>query len=251
MMGDATNGDLRFDLSDSRRQMTSAPLEAWLADVQALVDKGEFAQTRTLLLEVTKAYPASAAAWKALGVAENKLGNHAAAEGCLLRSVGIDESDSDAWSSLGGVYVTLERYEDALRAFEKGLATGPEDTYSLLNYLTMAAMVGESEVSLDRHSAALAEGQRICETQIERAANIPWCDYDLAQILFLEDSGGDFMGAIREGLSRSNEWQAASARRTYELLTKSRRFRESANAVLAEFARDERARRSGSPSSAL
>jgi tetratricopeptide (TPR) repeat protein len=222
--------------------MNPPQLDAWLMDARTLVVHGEFEKAKSILLEATQTYPACAEAWKQLGVAENKLGNHRAAERDLRQSLQIDESDADAWSSLGGVHVALARYEDALKSFEKGLTIGSPTTYALLNYLTMAAIAGDYESSLRRYASVLSEGQRECEAQIDRGANIPWCYYDLAQILFFEERG-DFRDLIREALRRSNEWQAASARRTYELLAKSRRFLNSANEMLAEFARQEGVRR--------
>jgi tetratricopeptide (TPR) repeat protein len=225
--------------------MKHSQLDAWLTDAKALIAGGEFEKARPILLQATRNYPECAEAWKALGVSENKLGNPQAAERYLVQSLNLNASDADAWSSLGGVHVALARYEDALKSFERGLTSGSPTTYALLNYLTMVAIVGDYESSARRYALALSEGRRDCEAQIERGANIPWCYYDLAQILFFQNS--DFRDPLRLALKNSKEWQAATARRTYELLAKSRRFLDTANEVLAEFSREEESRRRHSP----
>lgn len=224
--------------------MTHSRFDDWMTDARALIAKGDFRAATEILRQATTADPSHAEAWKALGVAENKLGNHQDAERHLAESLRLDASDADAWSSLGGVYVALGRYDTALTSFERGLAAGSVDSYSLLNCLTMAAITGDYDASLQRHASALRQARADCEAQIAQADNVPWCYYDVAQIEFFERAG-DVGGYIREALGRSNEWQAASARRTYELLAKSGRFAHSAGDVLAEFTRQEGTHGSG------
>jgi tetratricopeptide (TPR) repeat protein len=217
--------------------MTDAQIEQCVTQAETLIVNGAFDEARSILLDSTKRFPAHAGAWKALGIVENKLGSWTVAEACLNRSVQLDATDLDAWSSLGGVYVSLGRYEDALRAFKRGLSDRGPHTYALLNYLTMAALVGDYDSALREQASSLDEGRRACEAQVAHHENEPWSYYDLAQILFFEGRGPDFRVPLREGIRRSNSWQAVSARRTYELLTKSTRFTGAAREVLDEFDR--------------
>jgi tetratricopeptide (TPR) repeat protein len=226
--------------------MNDPQLDRLLTQAHALIGNGAFDQARPILLDATRRFPQSAEAWKALGIAENKLGNQDLAEEHLARSVQLDDGDLDAWSSLGGVYVALGRYDDALRAFERGLSDHRPHTYALLNYLTMAALVGDYEAAVREQAAMLEEGRRACEAQIARGENEPWSYYDLAQILFFEKQGAtgaaitpdaDFRAPLREGIRRSSAWQATSARRTYELLARNPRFAAAAREVHEEFDR--------------
>ena len=215
--------------------MQETSLKTSLTEAHAQMTEGKFGEARTKLLRATKAYPESAEAWKILGISENKLGNHESAERYLRKSLRIDDTDADAWSSLGGVYVSMMRYEDALKCYERNVSDGSADTYALLNYLTMRGVVGDDEPSLDSSQPGLSAGKRLCEAQIEEGVNIPWCYFDLAQILFFEGRRTDFKSCVRDALRRSTEWQVASARRTYELLAKSGRLSGFANEALSEF----------------
>lgn len=217
--------------------MTPEPSETGLAEATAWMQQGRFETARPLLQALVQSHPDQAAAWKALGVTQNKLGDAEAAQRSLRESLRLDPTDADAWSSLGGVYVTLGRHSDALHAFERGLASDPADTYALLNTLTMAALVGDFDVTRRRHAGALAEGTRRCDAQIAAGANLPWCWYDLAQIRFLQGAGDAFRAALGRAIGSSSEWQVASARKTYELLAGSAVLGAAASAALAEFAR--------------
>ena len=220
--------------------MTPELLTDRLAEIAAWMQEGQFEVARSALQVLTQVYPDSAAAWKAQGVSENKLGCPKTAENCLRESLRLDESDSDAWSSLGGVYVALGRYTDALEAFERGLAHDPTDTYALLNILSMAALVADLDAARRHHARALHEGQRRCEAQTATRTNLPWCWYDLAQIHFLGSKDAEFRGTLGQAISASSKWQVVSARKIYELLAGSATLNAEAAAALTEFARLER-----------
>ena len=179
---------------------------------------------------------AAAAAWKARGVAENKLGLPQDAWLSLSESLRLDASDADAWSSLGGVHVALGQYGEALAAFEEGLGRDPACTYSLLNTLTMAALAGDFEAARRRHADQIEAGLRRCEVQADAGENTPWCWYDLAQIHFLLGSTTGFLQALGQAIQASSEWQVGSARRTYELLADSVPLGAAAKQALADFA---------------
>jgi tetratricopeptide (TPR) repeat protein len=216
--------------------MNHSQLDAWLDEARALVAEGDFHGARTCLLNTTARFPDCAEAWKDLGIAENKLGNQMVAERHLLQALALDASDADAWSSLGGVYVELEQFDKALEAFERGLAVSTQVTYPLLNFLTMAALVGDYASATRTYAATLADARRECEDQVRQSENLPWCYYDLAQMLLFAQDGSDFREMLREAIARSHEWQAASAKRTYQMLAGTIEFRDSASDALDEFA---------------
>jgi tetratricopeptide (TPR) repeat protein len=207
-----------------------------LVDAALLMARGSFDAALPMLQQLTAAQPASAAAWKARGVAENKLGRPHEARLSLSESLRLDASDADAWSSLGGVHVTLGEHAEALAAFEAGLERDPASSYSLLNALTMAALVGDFDAARRRHAERLEAGLQRCEAQAAAGENLPWCWYDLAQIHFLLGATAAFRHALGLAVQGSSDWQITSARRTYELLAGSRPLGVAANAALADFA---------------
>jgi tetratricopeptide (TPR) repeat protein len=221
--------------------MNEPELDARLHKANALIIVGDFVTAKTLLAETTTIYPESAQAWKELGVVEDKLENNEVSERHLLRSLHLDDSDSDTWSVLGGVYFyNLARYDDASRCFRRSLAIDPANTYALMNYLTIAAVTGAADAPLGVYSAALRDGELRCAAQIEQNVDIPWSYYDLGQILFFEGRYDECRSAIRQGFARSSDWQMKSARLPYEQLTRAARFTGHARAVLSEFPSMER-----------
>lgn len=216
--------------------MNNARLEAGIETANTLIVAGEFARAQALLAELAKVYPAAARVWKGLGIAENKLGDRDLAISSLMRSLQLDNSDDDAWSSLGGVYLALARYEDALRCFRGALSSSPVSTYALVNYLTVASIIGDDRAVLAEYSPAVVDGKRRCAEQIDQGVNVPWCYYDLGQLLFFEGRLDESRPVIRAALERSDDWQAASARLPYERLAEGSRLAGLARGVLGEFA---------------
>jgi len=217
--------------------MNGSQLEASLGEAKALIAAGEFTKARTLLTITAKPYPAAAEVWKGLGVAENKIGNRAAAITDLQRALQLNDSDDDAWSSLGGVYLAMTRYDDALKCFRTALSRNSASTYALVNYLTIASIIGDDRSALNEYGQALIDGERRCESQIDQNINVPWCYYDLAQLLFFEGRLDEFGSIVQAAFERSNSWQVASARSAYERLSEGGRFAEPARTVLREFDR--------------
>lgn len=222
--------------------MNEPQLDAHLGEANALIAAGDFAKASGLLAETITIYPAAAEAWKELGVAENKLGNHEVAKHHLLKSLELDGSDDDAWSSLGGVYFVMGCYDDALRCFRKGLSSDPVSTYALVNYLTIASIINDDSSALSEYGPALKDAERRCAVQTDQDVNVPWCYYDLGQLLFFEGRHEESRSIIRSALGRSNDWQMASARFPYERLAEGSRFAEPARRVLREFAQYNRDR---------
>jgi tetratricopeptide (TPR) repeat protein len=216
--------------------MKQQRLDDRLGDAAALIAAGDFAQAKTLLAETTSIFSDSAKAWKSLGVVEDKLANDEAAERHLLKSLQLDDTDDDAWSVLGGLYFyEMARHDDALSCFRRSLAINPADTYALMNYLTVAAVIGEWESAFGEYGPKLAESEARCAVQIGQNVNVPWCHYDLGQILFFDGRYDECRSVIRAAFARSSAWQITSARLPYEQLTRIDRFAEPAHAVLNEF----------------
>ncbi len=216
--------------------MNEPQLDARLGEANALIAAGDFANAEALLKETITIYPADAVAWKGLGIADNKLGNHEAARHHLLKSLQLDDSDDDAWSSLGGVYFVMECYDDALKCFRRGISGDPVSTYALVNYLTIASIIGDGSSALSEFGAVRRDAMRRCAEQIDQHVNLPWCFYDLGQLLFFEDRHDESRSIVRAALGRSSDWQVASARFPYERLAGGGRFAEPARRMLGEFA---------------
>jgi tetratricopeptide (TPR) repeat protein len=211
-------------------------LDERLARSAALIAAGNFAEAKTLLTETVSRFPDAAKAWRELGVAEDKLRNHQQAEQHLRHSLKLDDADGDTLAVLGGLYFyDLDRPDDAMRCFRRGLALDAGDTYALLNYLTVAAVTGRGESALREWGPTLGLSVSRCGAQIDRAANLPWCHYDLGQTLFFQGRYAECRSAVRAALVHSSAWQVASARLAYERLAGVPAFAAAAHAVLEEF----------------
>lgn len=207
-----------------------------LGQAGALLGAGDFTAAATVLAAATEAHPESAEAWKHLGVAQNKIGDATAAERSLRTSIALDGADDDAWSSLGGVYLAAERYDEALACFEQVLADGIASTFALVNYLTLTGVAANGEAAVAGQSALLASGEAACDEQIARGENLPWALFDLGQIRFFTRRVGQARVAVRAAIAESTDWQVAAARWPYELLARGGPFAADARIMLEDFA---------------
>jgi tetratricopeptide (TPR) repeat protein len=217
--------------------MKQEQLDDRLDESAALIAAGDFAHARTLLLEITSVFPDSAKAWKGLGVAAEKLGDHLVAERHLTHSLRLDGTDGDAWSVLGGLYFyDMDRPAEALECFRQGLAIDPADTYPLMNCLTVEAVGGEGESLVQEYASVLKESEIRCTEQIEAGVNLPWCHFDLALALFFQGRLDECRAALRAAFDHASDWQISSASLPYERLSGIAEFAGPARAVREAFA---------------
>jgi Flp pilus assembly protein TadD len=184
-----------------------------------LRDKGDFTAVESILTRVTGAHPAFEPAWRELGIAQHKLKKATDAVPTLRRATGLNEYDADAWGALGGVLKTLQQYGESQDAYLKSLHLNPSDPYALLNYVAVYAQNNRALPDLKPHETEIQQAESTCRTEITMRARLPWCHFDLAQILFLRADDAGFREQFREGAKAATaRWQVEAAAKTYVLL---------------------------------
>jgi tetratricopeptide (TPR) repeat protein len=191
-----------------------------------LRDAGGWEEAVATLDEAVRLEPSSAAAWRELGVALNKLhalgGDDRTGEDELRRAVEIDPRDFDAWSSLGGILKRKPDFPGALKAYERAVAESGGASYPLLNAMKLrAAKAGPLVInSRDQLLLRRAKRGRTLQTVQDPPYDTPWSFFDLAEIcLYLGDVEG-FRRAIDEGLLHSTHgWQAETFANSLELVS--------------------------------
>ncbi|MCB1907994.1 MAG: tetratricopeptide repeat protein [Rhodocyclaceae bacterium] len=203
-----------------------ALIEAWIA-------KGRFERALKPLEALALDNPTSARVWKNLGVVHQKLGHHDQAEKHLAHAIELDGSDVDAHCSLGGVYLSQGKLDEATASFERGLELSANgSTFALLNYLAIRARTGTLDAALPRFAAALEAGARSCRQDIDAGRNLPWACFDLAQFHLLRGERVASSAAITEAVRLANaSWQLDSATAIYRLMAESPEAATRAGAV--------------------
>jgi len=184
-----------------------------------LRDKGDFKNAEPILVHVTKNHPLFAPAWRELGVAQHKLKKATDAVLALQRATELNEYDPDAWSSLGGALKTLQQYGSSQDAYLKALQLNPSDPYPLLNYFTVYAQNNRSMPDMADYESEVQKSESRCITEIKSNNRLPWCYFDLAQILFLRNDSQGFEEKFRDGAKTATaSWQVETATKTYKIL---------------------------------
>lgn len=211
-----------------------------------LRDKGDFRAAEPILTHVTETHPMFAPAWRELGIAQHKLKKANDAVRTLQHTTRLNTYDTDAWSSLGGALKSLQQYGESQDAYLKALQLNPGDPYPLLNYLTVHAQNNRSLPNLQRHETEIQQAEATCRGEISTQKRLPWCYFDLAQILFFRGDDAGFQEHFRMGAKVATaRWQVETATTTYSLLRDSGITRPDAKAasewvdlVLKEYRRE-------------
>ncbi len=188
-------------------------IETWIA-------KGQFERALEPIEELALENPKNARVWKNLGIVKQKLKNYEQAERHLLHSIELNETDVDAYCSLGGVYFSMGDFDKAMVCFKKGLdLSRNKSTYALLNYLVLRSCKGTINEALSGLEDALNDGATRCREDIDTGRNLPWSSYDLAQIYLFRGEMELCREAITQAVRLSSAiWQLDSAIFTYRLM---------------------------------
>jgi Flp pilus assembly protein TadD len=211
-----------------------------------LRDKGEFRAAEPILIHVTETHPMFAPAWRELGVAQHKLKKANDAVRTLQHATSLNTYDADAWGSLGGALKSLQQYGESQDAYLKALQLNPSDPYPLLNYFTVHAQNNRSLPNPQRHEAEIQQAETTCRAEITAQRRLPWCYFDLAQILFVRGDEAGFQSHFQMGAKAATaRWQVETATTTYALLRDSgitkpdaKVASEYADRVLKEYGRE-------------
>jgi serine/threonine protein kinase len=130
-----------FQFRASLDSFDSALLHASEPYLRAHGDLSEWQQRLELLVERAPDYEARL--W--LATALEKQGKHEAALSVLDRALELDDAAIPVWSAKGRVLLALDRREEALRAFEQGLALSPSGADCLQERIRLFIEVGDCE----------------------------------------------------------------------------------------------------------
>ncbi len=189
-----------------------------------LRDLGDWVGAVTALDEAVRLEASSAAAWRELGVALNKLSasvsDSRTGEDELRRAVALDPRDFDGWASLGGVLKRKADLQGALEAYERAVTESGGASYPLLNAMKLrAAETGPLVLSgADRLLLKRAQRQRSLQTVQDPPYDAPWSFFDLSEIaLYLGDLEG-FSRSLDDGLLHcTHGWQPDTFARSLQL----------------------------------
>lgn len=189
-------------------------------DLAALLrDKGDFKAAEPILTHVTETHPMFVPAWRELGLAQHKLKKASDAVRTLQHATKLNTYDADAWSSLGGALKSLQQYGESQEAYLKALQLNPSNPYPLLNYFTLHAQNNRSLPSPQRHEMEIQQAEATCRAEISAQRRLPWCYFDLAQILFFRGDDTGFQEHFQMGAKAATaRWQVETATTTYALL---------------------------------
>jgi protein O-GlcNAc transferase len=129
------------------------PLDALMAQAQALQHAGRLGEAEPLFREVLRRSPGHFDALHALGMLALQAGHPQAAADLVSQALAVDPQDAGAHANLGYVLHVLGRHEDALRSLERALAIRPDMLEALNNR-------GNTLSALGRHDEAIASFDR-------------------------------------------------------------------------------------------
>lgn len=179
-----------------------------------LRDHGDWAGAVETLEEGVRLEESSAATWRELGVALNKLHHlgreSRTGENELRRAVELDPRDADAWASLGGGLKRKPDLSAALDAYERATSESAGAAYPFLNAMKLkVAQAGPLVLtSTDRLLLRRARKQRAAQVAQDPPYAVPWSFFDLAEIALYFGELDDFERYLEDGVLHSTHgWQ--------------------------------------------
>jgi tetratricopeptide (TPR) repeat protein len=164
-------------------------------------------------------------AWRELGIAENKLyhkGNDPSlptGKEALLKAIGLNSNDFDAYASLGGIYKREENYEGAADMYAKSVEVSNGHPYPLLNALLLqvreqgpASITPKQKIFMKRAEVALKK-----QVNDNPPYNSPWCFFDLSTINLLNNNAEALSTLENMGIV-ATDWQYKTHYETLTLL---------------------------------
>ena len=140
-----------------------------------------------------------------------------------------NESDDDAWASLGGAYRRAGDLDQAIDCYAKAHEINPQSTYALVNLVSLHAARNKPEdrASLDQE---LPETIRLCREVIERADATYWNWYDLATVQLIQGQSDQAMKTLYHAVALT----PAAAKENFRSVANNLRFLEERNPGIAD-----------------
>ena len=140
---------------------------AWQALAVLYYQNKDFSKMAALMTRAANIFPEDYRINLFLGLALNQGGKNAEAVKPLEKAVSLKPNDMDALSTLGLVYESLQRYDDAYRIYETALKVDPKNSLILNNYayslsergveLGKALKMARMAVKLDPNNSAFLD----------------------------------------------------------------------------------------------
>jgi predicted O-linked N-acetylglucosamine transferase (SPINDLY family) len=135
---------------------SAAPLDALMAQAQALQQAGRLGEAERLYREVLRRQPRHADALHYLGLVAYQAGHPQAAADLIAQALAVAPGDAGAHANLGLVLQALQRFDDALASLERALALRPDAIEALGNRGNALSALGRHEEAIDSFDRALA-----------------------------------------------------------------------------------------------
>lgn len=173
---------------------------------------GDWGKAAEEFKKATKMTPKDASAWRELGVALHKSQDPKSsaaasqtpdwwfeANSAFEKATTINKDDFDAWSSWGGLFKTVEKYQrqqvgcdeaanfalaNAVRYYEKAQEIAP-DPYPFINLVILRAQRDGRLILNEADRKLLNDAIKLRENQRAAKEDEPWASFDLSTALLL------------------------------------------------------------------
>lgn len=191
-------------------------------------NNGEWLKALAQFTEISSIESNYYEAFKEKGIAENKLfcldstQYIETGEESLKMAIELNDTDFDAYASLGGILKRKKEYKDALEMYSKSVDISKGNPYPLLNLIKLQAKI-ENQISIKDPIKMYLERAKIhLENQIRNIPpfNTPWSYFDLAEVcLFLDNDEDNFICYIKEGINYCTAgWQINTFLDSFKLI---------------------------------
>ncbi len=127
-----------------------------LAQAVALQMKGQLQQAQQIYDEILILEPLNFEALHFSGVLAIQRGNSKLAVDLIDAAIAVDSRDAEAHCNRGAALEGLERWDDALRSYERAIAIKPDYAEAHLNRGNMLQKIGQAEAALASFDQAIA-----------------------------------------------------------------------------------------------
>jgi protein O-GlcNAc transferase len=120
--------------------------------------QGRLAEAEAVYRALLRTNPGHAGALHLLGLAHFQRGDAATAARLIGESVGRDGRNAFAYNNLGAALLSLQRFDEALAAFDRASALKPDHAEALNNAGNALVSLGRAREALERYEAAMRLG---------------------------------------------------------------------------------------------
>jgi tetratricopeptide (TPR) repeat protein len=175
----------------------------------------KFEQAQEHLTRALRVNPDFAPALAAMGLTQRRIGDQfqddfdtrnrywAQAESNLIRALDMDHGMIDAdgesyYGTLGGLYRRQDRFDDAIRAYERAVKVTPTSSYPVSNLALLYKYTGREQEA----PAMFERTKEIAEAILDDHPSDYWARIDLAQALLVLGQSTEALAQYRDVIGR-------------------------------------------------